>query len=132
MFFNLNDMGMDKMINALHTLMKQYQNKKVYIWDINRDSLTTFKRAVFKGIIIHGFITLQEEYAGQMYMNCPIMSVKQVRKDKDIVIIASDKVKLGPSSKSDDFPKNKIVYWSEALALNEGLHYEKSYSIWYR
>lgn len=113
------------MINALHTLMKKYQNKKVYIWDINRDSLITFKRAAFKGILIYGFITLEEEYEGQEYINRPVVSVKQILDDENVVIIASDKVKLGPVSKLDDFPRDRIVYWSEALEFNDCIYNEK-------
>ena len=37
------------MVFALYTLMEQYRNKKKYIWNVNRDSIGIFTKAVFSG-----------------------------------------------------------------------------------
>ena len=44
------------MICELYTLMNKYRNKKLYIWNINRNSTIVFTKAIFSKIDIRGFV----------------------------------------------------------------------------
>lgn len=74
------------MIYALYTLMKKYRNKKIFIWNVNRDSMGIFLNASFAGIDIQGFVTSESQYAGEIYMNRPIITPEQFKEDKENII----------------------------------------------
>lgn len=111
-----------KMICALYTLKKEYSNKNIYIWNINRNSLTVFIKAVFRRIDVQGFITLQHEYIGEMYMNRPVLTIEQINLDEDSIILVSDDV---PKDVTSRLPAYKILYWSDCLEINEELRENK-------
>lgn len=110
------------MVNTIYTLKKKYRDKKIYIWNINRDSMTVFTKAVFRRIDVQGFVTLQEEYAGEMYMNRPVVTLEQVVQEEDSIILASDEVL---KYTTDILPTDKVIYWSEALECDEELRQRK-------
>ncbi len=110
------------MIDMLYTLKKKYRGKKIYIWNINCDAMIVFMKAFFRKINIHGFVTLQKEYAGEMYMNRPVVILEKVEQEKDSIILVSDKVLR---STVDILPIDRIVYWSDALEFNEELRKKK-------
>lgn len=111
------------MLYALYSLKKKYLNKKIYIWNINRDSVDLFTMLAFRRIDVQGFITSHEEYAGETYMNRPILSLKHIRgKDEDSIIFVSDEVS---KDKISMLPDDKVVYWSDAVGLNEELRHKK-------
>ncbi|MBD5448776.1 MAG: hypothetical protein HDR28_01180 [Lachnospiraceae bacterium] len=110
------------MVNTLYTLKKKYKDKKIYIWNINRDSMIVFTNAAVRKIDIQGFVSLQEEYIGEMYMNRPVMTLEQVEQLENSIILISDEVL---KSKINLPLSDKIVYWSDALEFNEELRQKK-------
>ncbi|MDE7314178.1 MAG: SGNH/GDSL hydrolase family protein [Mucispirillum sp.] len=110
------------MINALSTLKGKYENKKIYIWDINRDSINVFTKVAFRRIDIAGFVTTQTEYVGMVYMNRPIVPVEEVKQDKDYIILASDRVSKEKISMLSEY---NIIYWSDSFEINEELKQKK-------
>ncbi len=110
--------GMSKMINALYTLKNEYHDKEIFIWNVNRDSLGLFMRIAFSGINIRGFVTLQEEYTGQVYLNRPIVALSEIRKIENALILVADGV---PQHIMDCLPDGKTLYWTEASGINEKL-----------
>lgn len=114
--------GMSIMLNALYTLKKEYFNKKIYIWNINRDSLGLFMRVMFSGIDIQGFVVNEDEYIGQVYLNFPIISLSQVKKIADSIIFISENI----SQKTVNMLRGiKTMYWAEASGINENLRNSK-------
>lgn len=110
------------MLNALYTIKRKFGNKKIYVWDMNRDSMIVFANAVFRRINIHGFVTLQKEYVGKSYMNRPVVSLEQVERDRGAIILVSDEVM---ESKFDTLPVGIMVRWSDALEFDEELRKRK-------
>ena len=106
------------MINALYTLRKEYHDKKIYVWNINRNSLGVYAQITFGGIDIQGFVTTQDEYVGQMYLNHPIVSLRQIQSVEDYLILVADGVS---QNIMHSLPADKTLYWSEASGINEKL-----------
>lgn len=110
------------MICALYTLMNKYKNKRVYIWNVNRHSMIIFTRAIFRKINVQGFVALQNQYIGELYMNRPVIGVERIQ-EEDCVVIVADEV---PKSVINVLPDSKVVYWSDSLEFNDELRYKRS------
>ena len=76
----------------------------------------------FRRIDVQGFITLQEEYVGETYMNRPVVSLKHIELDEDSIIFVSDEVSKDRISMLSG---DKFVYWSDAVGINEELRHRK-------
>lgn len=110
------------MISLLSVLKSEYKNKNVYIWNINRNSMNVFAMAIFRKIDIQGFVTSQEEYVGEIYMNRPVVALKEIEDCDDIIILLDDETDHNALKL---LPDEKIVYWSDALELNRKLKEER-------
>ncbi len=110
------------MICALYTVMRKYRDKKIYIWDANRDSMGVFTNAAFCRVDIKGFVVPQKEYAGQMYMNRPLVTIEQVVQEEDSIILVFDEVQ---KEKISMLPEERVVYWSDALEFDRELKDKK-------
>lgn len=111
----------NEMIFALHTLKKQYWNKEIYIWNVNRDSMGVFARVLFRQIDVKGFVTFQNEYVNEMYMNRPVLSLAQIDYENSIILVA-DEVS---ENVMNMLPKGKAVYWSDCLEIDKKLYDNK-------
>ena len=110
------------MLEAIYTLKNKYKAKKIYIWNINRDSVMLFTEVAFRRIDVQGFITIQEEYVGETFMNRPILALKQLEYEEESIILVADEVKKHTFLR---LPDDKMIYWSDALELNEELRRRK-------
>ena len=110
------------MICELYSLKKKYLDKKVYIWNVNRDSIVLFIMLAFRRIDIQGFIIPQEEYEDKIYMNRPVYTFNQMDFGDDSIIIVSDEVS---KNKISMLNSERIVYWSDAIGINEELRQKK-------
>lgn len=110
------------MIQALYTLKKELWNKKIYIWNINRDSVIFFTKALFSRMNIQGFVTQQKEYVGKKFFNRPIIYAEQIKEDRDVVILVADGVH---ENIKNEIQAGQVVYWSEALAIDPQLYQKK-------
>lgn len=110
------------MIYALYTIKNKYKNKKIYIWNLNRDSIGVFTSLMFRKIRISGFAVPQEEHVGQTYMNCPVVSLKQIEKDQNAVLLLADEV---TKDAINVLPLEKVIYWSDAIYVDEELKEKK-------
>ena len=75
------------MVFALYTLMEQYRNKKKYIWNVNRDSIGIFTKAVFSGVDIQGFVVEEKKDNDDIYMNRPVITKKELSGEEELIII---------------------------------------------
>lgn len=103
-----------KMICWLYGLKKKYSGKTIYVWDINRGAVEVFGALAFMKVDIKGFVTMDEEFAGETYMNRPVLFLNQIIQDKDSVVVAADTV----SESKFDLISDRIVHLSEALEFN--------------
>lgn len=110
------------MICALHTLKKIYMEKDIYIWNINRDSVFLFAKLFFRRIDIKGFVTDEEEYVGEMYMNRPILALEQVIQNDNSILLVSDEVS---ENRKKILPETKVLLWSDALEMDSNLKQHK-------
>lgn len=110
------------MVCALYTLMKKFRDKKIYIWDVSRESMGVFIKLAFMKIDVQGFVTVYEEYVGERYMNRPIIAVRQIERDENSIIVASDEVTEKIISM---LPEGKIIYLSKALIIDEELRQKR-------
>lgn len=110
------------MISPLFTLMKRYKGKKLYVWNVNRTSMIMFTQIAFMRINIEGFVTPEMKYEGETYMNRPIVTTEQIKKEKNCVVIVADEVS---SETISMLPKEKVVYWSEVQEINEEIFHNK-------
>lgn len=106
------------MVFALYTLMEKYKNKKLYIWNVNRDSIGIFTKAFLSRIRIQGFVSDEETEKNDTYMNCPVIFKEEVSKDSDAIVLLADEV-------SEDvktiLPDGQAVYWSDSLEIHHDL-----------
>lgn len=109
------------MIGWLYSLKKQYAGKNIYVWDINRHSIELFGVLAFMKVDIKGFITPEEQYEGQTYMNRPVTLLKQIMQDINNVVVADDGV---PEDKFH-LKSDRIVRLWDILELNKELKKER-------
>lgn len=107
------------MVCPYKTIKKAYKNKKIYIWNVNRDSIALFMKAAFHGISIRGFVTFGE-YAGESYMNRPVVDIHEM--ETGSVILAADNVL---QDERNMLPDDGIISWSDVLEVNEELYEKK-------
>lgn len=110
------------MVHALYTLKKELWDKKIYIWNINRDSVMVFTRAIFCRINIQGFVTPQNEYVGEKFFNRLIICAEQIKREQDGVVLVADGV---PGNIKNEIQASQVLYWSEALVINPELYQRK-------
>lgn len=110
------------MIHALYALKREYLFKKIYIWNINIDSLGLFMRIKFGGIDVQGFVTIQDEYVGKTYLNHPVVSLKQVETIEDSLILVADDVS---QCTKELLPVQKAFAWKAVSGINEDLRKSK-------
>lgn len=110
------------MICPLYTLAQKYQNKSIYVWNINRTSIVLFTKVAFMGINIQGFAVSEEKYVGEKYLNRPVVALSEIQNDEESIILLSNDV---PIERVNMIPKDKVVYWSEALEFNKSFGGER-------
>lgn len=110
------------MLFALHTLKKQYSNKEIYIWNVNRDSMGIFVRLFLRKIDIQGFVTDCYKYVNEMCMNRTVYCLSQITSKNSVILVADDV----PQDVVNMISNVKTVYWSDALEVNEELLAEKN------
>ena len=104
------------MLCTLHTLKKIYSDKKVYVWNVNRDSMGLFLKAVLMGIDIQGFVTLEDEYVGEEYMNRPVIPLAQIEQDIECIVLIADTV---PKETGSVIVPAQRVFWKDALEVRK-------------
>lgn len=109
------------MIYAFMTLKNTYADKKIYLWNVNRDSIGMFTALAFRRIPVEGFVTFGE-YAGESYMNRTVRCVYDLEQEEDGIILVADSVS---KDLIGTLPGNRAVYWSDALVWNDKICQER-------
>lgn len=110
------------MLKLLYTLNQKYKEKKLFVWNVNRNSMEVFAMLAFRRFSVEGFVSSDEEYAGQTYMGRKIYLPNQIKSIKNAVIILADEVE-------DDLQEVlegiEYIAYSEALILDYELFNKK-------
>lgn len=112
------------MIKLLYTFSEEMKRKSIYIWDVSKDSITEFTKLAFRKIDIKGFVTQEETYIGEWYMNRPVVGVEDVLRDKNAIVILSEKCER---SKLPVDVNQKAFLVSELLKIDEQLKEKRVY-----
>lgn len=112
------------MVRLLYTLSEDIKKKKIYIWDISKDSITEFTKLAIRQIDVRGFVTNDKTYIGEQYMNRPIVGIQTILEDEDAVIILSGKC---DRSRIPGAVNQKAFLLSELLQVDECLRKKKVY-----
>lgn len=112
------------MVRLLYTLPNALKNKSIYIWNIDKDSITEFTKLALRQIDIKGFVTQEKAYIGERYMNRPVVSVEEAMQEENILIIVSERCNR---NKIPETVNQKAFEFSELLQIDETLREKKVY-----
>lgn len=108
------------MLKLFYTVADFVNEKNIYIYGINRTSITVFTNlAIWEGDV-SGFVDDGERYIGEYFMNRPIKSVSQVKADCNAIVVISDVLdkKAIEAQIGEETP---IFYCNEVIAPNKEL-----------
>lgn len=112
------------MVRLLYTLSNRMRNKSIYIWNIDKDSITEFTKLALRQINVKGFVTQESVYIGEMYMNRPVVGVETVLRDEEAIVILSGKCDRSKIPVEID---QKAFIISELLQIDERLKEKRVY-----
>ncbi len=109
------------MLKTIYTIAEKVKGKDIYIYGINRDSITVFTNLVLWGGNICGFLDdIEERFIGKCFMNRPIVSSEQIGNTPNALIVVSEIV--GKSAVKERVGERiEVFYCDEMIALNEEL-----------
>lgn len=112
------------MVRLLYTLAKAMKQKSIYVWNVDKDSITEFTKLALRQIDVKGFVTQEQLYIGKQYMNRPIISVEEVLQEENVSVIISHNCDRNRIPKEID---QIAFFFSELLMIDEELKRKKVY-----
>lgn len=109
------------MLKTIYLIKEDISKRNIFIYGVNRDSVTVFTNLVFWGADVKGFIDDEEKrYVGEHFVNRPIISAEQVSEIEDAIIVTPDTLekKVVESKIAEHI---EIFYCEEIIVLNEEL-----------
>lgn len=104
------------MLKMIDTVADCYKNKRIFVWEVKRNSMAVFASLAFRGISIEGFISREERYIGETLFNRPIYRIEDFRNNNDVVIVAT-----GASVKGNLPDGIKVYCCSEIMEIDPEL-----------
>ena len=114
----------NSMVRLLYTLPDRIQRKSIYIWNVDKDSITEFTKLALRQINIKGFVTQELSYIGERYMNRPVVSVAEALQEENVLIILSEK--CDRSKIPEEINQNAFLF-SEVSEIDARLKEKKVY-----
>lgn len=115
------------MLKSLYTLSKQYKNRKIVIYGVNRSSVIVFAKLVLNHQIdVYSFWDADDRYVGEYFVNRRIISTEQLYQITDAIIIIPEGLKKNVVRRRVGDTID-ILYPDEILDLNQGLKEKKIY-----
>lgn len=112
------------MVKLLYTLPDEIQKKNIYIWDIDKDSITEFTKLAIRQINIKGFVVPEEKYIEEEYLNRPIVGIGAVQEQEDVIVIRSGKC---DGKRIPEVIRRKVFLYTELIQVDQGLKKKKAY-----
>ena len=107
------------MIKYIHTLKRELAGRHIYIWDISKRSTWVLSMLAYRGISVTGFVTDVERFAGETFMNRPVVTQDEYLKDPDAVLIYEDYTHDRVLKEALDLPH--VYRYRDTLELNPEL-----------
>ena len=114
------------MLRELYTLAERYETKKLYIWEVNRNSMGLFTFLAHKRVDISGFVTARSQFYGTKIMNRPVCGISDVEQQADTVLIIADECII--SEVQNYFAKGaktELISYSDCLTIDYRLRNNK-------
>lgn len=112
------------MVRLLLTLSEEMKARDIYVWNVDKDSITEFTKLAFRQIDVKGFVTQEETCIGERYMNRPVVAPEEVLGNENAVIILSEKCNRG---RIPEAVARKSYLLSELLQIDEELKKKSVY-----
>ena len=113
------------MIRHIKTLKQELNGKKLYIWDVGKKATWVFSFLAYRLINVTGFVTPLEKYAGETFMNRPIITMDEFGNEPDAVLIYDDSLSL--SDLPEPVRGRSCIRYSEALEYHPELYRHSHY-----
>ncbi len=111
------------MYKTFYTVADKFLCKKIYIYGVNRDSISVFTDLAFRDSDIAGFC--DNRFVGQTFMNRQIVSEEQLCTAGDSILVLSKEIEK--NSITDRVDESKLFYPDELFEINQCLRDEKVY-----
>ncbi len=108
------------MLKIFYSISEKIQEKDIYIYGINRDSMAVFTKLAFLGGDIEGFIDITRRFVGEYFMNRPIISIEQINNLPNAIVIAPDVIEKSVVKETIGIDA-EVFYYGEILVPNNEL-----------
>lgn len=108
------------MLKMIYTVPQYLQDKKIFVWDVKRNSMVVFAMLAFRGVDIAGFVVRDSKYIGQCLFNRPICDIEEVEEDSGTVLVAANECVRTEISR-----RLEVFYYDELLRINSDLKRER-------
>lgn len=111
-------------LNFVFDIKKKYKGKKIYIWDVNRNSHIVFAKLFFSCNKIDGFVCEKEKYVGDHIFNIPVVGINEFEIHNSVLVLPD----YPDTCKEDMYNKilsemhgAEIVWYNDMYSVSEGL-----------
>lgn len=108
------------MLKMIYTVPKYLRDKKIFIWDVKRNSMVIFAMLAFRGVDIAGFVVRDSKYIGESLFNRPVCDIEEIEKDDNAILVAANECVWAEISK-----RLEVFYYDELLKINSDLKRER-------
>ena len=108
------------MLKMIYTVPAYLRDKRIYVWDVKRNSMVVFAMLAFGGVDIAGFAVRDRKYIGECLFNRPVCDIEEIEKDDGAVLVAANVCVRTEISK-----RLEVFYYDELLRINSDLKKER-------
>lgn len=108
------------MLKMIYTVPEYLRDKKIYVWDVKRNSMVVFAMLAFGGVDIAGFVVRDRKYIGECIFNRPVCDIEEIEKTSDTVLVAASACVRTEISR-----RLEVFYYDELLRINADLKRER-------
>lgn len=108
------------MLKMIYTVPEYLRNKKIYVWNVKRNSMIVFAMLAFSGVDIAGFVVRDHKYIGECLFNRPVCDIEEIEKTSDAILVAANACVRTEISR-----RLEVFYYDELLRMNSDLKKER-------
>lgn len=108
------------MLKMIYTVPKYLRDKKIYVWDVKRNSMVIFAMLAFRGVDISGFVVRDSKYIGECLFNRPVRDIEEIETESDTILVTANE-----SVRAEMSRRLEVFYFSELLRINSDLKWER-------
>lgn len=116
------------MYKALYSISSAFVKKHIYVYGINRDSITMFTDLAFRDADIAGFWEDKNRFVGDFLLNRPIVSTNQLCDDYEAIVVLPKEIEKEIPAK---YVRGEILFYvEEIIELNPNIRCGKDIYIY--